>query len=98
MEVLKKLLDAECPYRMEAGTMDRFLGLMTELEFRRKELIIPYGGLDSSIYVVRKGIVRAAYFDGFKEVTFAFGLPGGVTNYFFLPLRQEIRFLLSLPS
>jgi CRP-like cAMP-binding protein len=78
METLRKLLDAECDYRMKDETMDKFPGSMTEIELKRNEPLIPYGKFDSNVYVVRTGILRAAYFDGFKEMTFAFGLPGSV--------------------
>lgn len=75
---LIKLLDAECDYRMKDETMEKFLALMTEKELKRGEVLIPYGGFDNHVYVVREGIIRAAYFDGFKEITFAFGLPGSL--------------------
>ena len=78
MEALKKLLDAECDYKMKDETMDRFLDLMTEMPLKRGEPLIDYGGLDNNVYVIRRGIIRAAYFDGFKEITFAFGLPGSL--------------------
>ncbi len=78
MEDLKRLLDAECDYRMQDETMEKFIGLMTEMELKQNEPLIPYGKIDNNIYVIKKGIVRAAYFDGFKEVTFAFGLPGSL--------------------
>ncbi len=51
METLRKLLNAECDYRMADETMDTFLGLMTEVPLKNKEPIIPYGRLDNSIYV-----------------------------------------------
>lgn len=76
METLRKQLDAECGYRMKDETMDRFLGLMTELELKKGEPLIDYGECNTNIYIVKKGIIRNAWFDGFKEVTFAFSLPG----------------------
>jgi CRP-like cAMP-binding protein len=76
METLKKLLNAECDYRMKEETMDMLLGLMTEKRYKRGESVIPYGVFDNNIYVVKEGIVRIAYFDGFNEMTLAFCLPG----------------------
>lgn len=76
METLRKQLDAECGYRMKDETMDRFLGLMSEVELKKGKPLIDYGEFNTNIYIVRKGIIRNAYFDGFKEVTFAFSLPG----------------------
>ena len=76
METLKKLLNAECDYRMADETMDRFLGLMTEVHLKNKEPMISYGRLDNSIYIVKEGVIRHAYFDGLREKTFAFAAPG----------------------
>ncbi len=70
MQDFKKLLDAECGYRMKPETMERFTGLMTEFELKRGKAVIPYGESDNNVYVVREGIVRIAYFNGFKEKTF----------------------------
>ncbi len=78
METLRKLLYAECDYRMKDETMDRFLESMTELKLKRNQPLIPYDKLDDNIYVIKKGIIRTAYFDGFNEKTFAFALPGTV--------------------
>ncbi len=78
METLRKLLNAECGYRMKDETMDMFLDSMTEMKLKRNQPLIDYGECDSNIYVVRKGILRVAYFDGFKEITWGFALPGTV--------------------
>ncbi len=76
METLRKLLDAECGYRMKDETMDRFLGLMAEIKLKRNQPLIDYGERNNNIYVVRKGILRVANFDGFNEITWGFALPG----------------------
>lgn len=76
MDELRKLLDVECDYRMADDTMDRFLGLMTEVRLKNNEPLIPYGKTDKNIYVVKEGIIRLAYFDGSKEMTFSFATPG----------------------
>ncbi len=69
-------MDAECSYRMQDETMDKFIGLMTEMKFRRGKAVINYGDIDNSVYVVKQGIVRNMFFDGFNERTFSFALPG----------------------
>lgn len=91
MEALRKLLDAECGYRMKDETMDRFLGSMTEFNLKRNKVLIPYNECDSNVYVVKEGIVRVAYFDGFKEKTFGFALPGSlmISYYSFLKGRPS---------
>ncbi len=76
METLRKLLDDECSYRMKDETAKRFLGLMTEQKLKRGESLIDYGETDSNVYVVKEGIVRVAYFSGFRENTYGFALPG----------------------
>ncbi len=92
MDKLRKLLDDECSYRMKKETMDRFLGLMTEVELRSGEPLIPYGKVDNNVYIVRSGIIRSAYFDGFREMTFAFGLPGTVAISYYSFLKSEPSF------
>jgi CRP-like cAMP-binding protein len=92
MDTLRKLLDAECGYRMKAETMERFLGLMTEMHFKRGKPIIPYGAFDNNVYVVREGIVRVVYFDGFKEVTFGFSLPGTLIISYYPFCKDEPSF------
>lgn len=76
METLKKLIIAENDYRMKDETIDMFLGAMTELHLKPNEPLIDYGALDSSIYLVRSGIIRSSYFNGFREMTHAFGTEG----------------------
>jgi CRP-like cAMP-binding protein len=72
----RDLLNEECDYRPLSETMDSFLGLMTEVHLKDGEPLIPYGKLDTNVYVVRSGIIRLAYFDGLTEKTFAFASPG----------------------
>ncbi|MDR2890168.1 MAG: Crp/Fnr family transcriptional regulator [Alistipes sp.] len=90
METLKKQLSEECSYRMRDETMDRFLGLMTEtVELKDGEPLIPYGRFDNNVYVLKSGIVRSVWFDGLKETTFAFALPGTVIiSYYSFYLRE----------
>lgn len=76
METFKKILNAECSYQMRDETMNSFLELMTEIEMKRGKAIIPYGEVDNNVYIIKQGIARNIYFDGFNERTFAFGMPG----------------------
>jgi CRP-like cAMP-binding protein len=61
---------------MKEETMDCFLDLMTEVKLKRGEPLIDYGALDTNVYVVKEGIMRVAYFNGFRENTYGFALPG----------------------
>ena len=78
METLKNQLNAVCDYRMAAETMDRFLGLASEIRLKNKELLIPYGKLDNNVYILKEGIIRFAYFDGSAEKTFSFSTAGNL--------------------
>lgn len=90
MTTLRQLLDAECSYRMKDETMDRFIELMTErIELKENEALIPYGKLDDNVYVIISGIVRYIYFDGSKEVTYGFSLPGTVIISYHPFYRRE---------
>jgi CRP-like cAMP-binding protein len=78
MDELEKLLHGECTYRMSDQTMAQFIGLMSERKLKNEEPLIPYGKMDDNVYVVREGIMRFAYFNGLKEMTFGFSTPGTV--------------------
>ena len=92
METLRKLLNAECGYRMRDETMNMFLGLMTEVRLKRHQVLVPYGHVDDNLYIVKTGIVREVHFDGFKEVTFSFSLPGTLRISFPGFLAGELAF------
>jgi CRP-like cAMP-binding protein len=61
---------------MSDETMDMFFGLMTEVELKGGEPLIPYGRFDDNVYILKRGIMRTVYFDGLKEITYSFALPG----------------------
>ncbi|MDR2891194.1 MAG: Crp/Fnr family transcriptional regulator [Alistipes sp.] len=92
MDDLKKLLHKECLYRMNDRTMDAFLAPMTEIELKNNEHLIRYGKFDDNVYVVREGILRFAYFDGLKEMTFGFSTPGTVIIQYHSFYRREPSF------
>ena len=92
MEALRELLFAECDYRMKDETMDMFIGSMSEIELKANEPLIDYGALDGNVYVLKSGIVRAAYFNGFKEMTFAFGTPGTMIVSYYAFYKGEPSF------
>ena len=75
---LKKLLYKECGYKMSDALLERFIGSMTEHHLQNKEVLIPYGKLDTNVYIQKSGILRACYFDGENERTYGFSNPGTV--------------------
>jgi CRP-like cAMP-binding protein len=80
---------------MKSETMDRFLDLMTEVELKREEPLIPYGKFDDNVYVVKSGIMRSVYFDGLKETTYSFSLPGTIMiSYYSYYLHESTFFQL----
>ena len=89
---LRKLLHAECTYRMREETMDELLALLTEMELKKNEVVVPYGKFDQSIYIVKSGILRYVYFDGLKEVTFGFALPGTLMISYYSFYKRETSF------
>lgn len=82
METMREMLDAECDYHMKDETMEKFLGLMTEIKLKRNEPLIPYGKVDNNVYILKEGIIRRAYFDGLTEKTYAFSVGGTVVMSF----------------
>lgn len=89
---LKRLIHEECTYRMSDQTMETFVGLMSEAEIKNKGVLVPYGKLDNNVYVVKSGICRYVYFDGMKEVTFGFALPGTLMISYYSFYRREPSF------
>jgi CRP-like cAMP-binding protein len=75
---------------MKEETMERFLGLMTELpELKTGEPLIPYDRYDNNIYVLKSGIIRSVYFDGIQERTFAIAMAGTVMISYYSFYRRE---------
>lgn len=92
MENLRKQLNEECSYKMAGETMDRFLDMMTEVELKQNQALVPYGKFDDNVYILKNGIIRFTYFDGMKEVTFGFSSPGTVIISYYPFYRREPSF------
>ncbi len=75
----KKLICTECRFEMSDELFERFIGCMEEVNLKNKEVLIPYGKLDTNVYIHKSGILRACYFDGENEKTYGFATPGTVT-------------------
>ncbi len=75
---LKQLLYDEYRYKMPDELFDRFIGAATEVWLKNGEVLIPYGRLDTNIYIHKSGIIRACYLDGENEKTYGFTNPGTV--------------------
>ncbi len=92
MDILRELLKVECDYRMKDETMDMLIESMTELKLKANEPLIDYGALDSNIYILKSGIIRGAYFNGFKEMTYAFGIPSTMLCSYYTFYKHEPSF------
>jgi CRP-like cAMP-binding protein len=77
---------------MRDETMDRLLGLMTEMEFKKNEIVIPYGKIDNNVYILKSGIVRFVYIDGHAEKTFGFATSGLMISYYAFYMRNPYFF------
>ncbi len=88
----KEHLHAECTYRMADETMDEFVSRMTKIALKDKDVLIPYGKLDNNVYIVNTGILRYVYFDGVKEITFGFALPGTMMISYYPFYKNEPSF------
>lgn len=78
MDKLKALLRKECAYVPSDDLLDRFLSLGELHRYDSGSILTETGVTDTNMYVVKKGIVRFSDFDGDRERTFAFALPGTV--------------------
>lgn len=58
------ILPEDLAHKIFSGAEDVWVG--------PRESVIGYGKVDTNIYIVAEGILRAGYFDGNKEVTLAF--------------------------
>ncbi len=64
---------------MSDELFERFIGTMTEIHVKNKEALIPYGKIDTNLYLHRSGILRACYMVGDDEKTYGFAEPGTLT-------------------
>ena len=78
MKKLKELLAQECTFRPSDELLDKLLAPAETIELKKGEILIMGGIVDPNIYIVKDGILRYAYMDGLKEMTFVFALAASV--------------------
>ncbi len=61
---------------MSDELFDRFFGQMEEIHLKDNEELIPYGKVDTNLYIQRSGVLRSCYFDGKDEKIYGFYVPG----------------------
>jgi len=88
MDELKKLLNKECDRTLNDEEWDALFALSRERVLKKGEVLIGAGEVNPDIYIVKEGIVRGVDFNGDRERTFCFGLPGTIFNSRFSFYRQ----------
>lgn len=91
MEELKRLLNLECDRTLTSGQWDEVFALAETLHLKKGEPLICQGDINPDIYIVKEGIIRGIDFNGDRERTFCFGLPGTIFN-------SRFSFYKKLPS
>ena len=91
MEELKRLLNLECDRTLTSGQWDEVFALAETLHLKKGEPLICQGDINPDIYIVKEGIIRGIDFNGDRERTFCFGLPGTI-------FKSRFSFYKKLPS
>jgi CRP-like cAMP-binding protein len=75
----KKLLQEEAGgVKMSDELFERFIGVMTEMHLKNKEVLVVYGKVDTNLYILKSGVLRGCYFDSGNEKTYGFADPGSM--------------------
>lgn len=78
IEEMKLLLKEEVGFLPSGTGLDRLLNRAEWMRVDSKYVIIEMGKTCPDVYMVKDGIIRVWDFDGEKERTFGFGLPGTI--------------------
>ncbi|MBD5275735.1 MAG: Crp/Fnr family transcriptional regulator [Bacteroides sp.] len=78
IEELKRLLKDEVGFLPDGPGLDRLLSHAEWLHVDAKYVVIEMGKTCPDVYILKDGIIRVWDFDGEKERTFGFGLPGTI--------------------
>lgn len=76
MEDLKKLLRKESIFSPSDELLDRLLSLGHIIKASSGTILTEAGQIDTNIYIVKKGVARLSDYNGNRDRTFAFGMPG----------------------
>ncbi len=78
IEELKRLLKEEVGFLPEGPGLDYALSHAEWMKVDAKYVVIEMGKICPDVFIVKDGIIRVWDFDGEKERTFGFGLPGTI--------------------
>lgn len=101
MERLKESLNKECDRTLTSEEWDMLFSLSVKLKLKRGEVLIDAGHVDPNVYIVKEGVMRGLDYNGDKERTFCFGLPGTIFNSrhsFYKNLPSQYRIEACCPS
>lgn len=86
---IRKLLKEEClNFEPSDELIDKLLEMAIEVRLKPKEMLIEEGKVNTSVYIVKEGLLRLFYFDGVKEETFGFAMEG---TFFLSPYSYYLR-------
>lgn len=88
---MKRLLQAELGFLPEGPGLDKLLEQAEWLSLPSRHVLIPRGEIVPDVFIVREGIIRFFDWDGNKERTFVFGLPGTIA-------QSRFSFVMHQPS
>ncbi len=78
IEEMKRLLKEEVGFLPSGPGLDLLLNKAEWLDVNAKYVVIEMGKTCPDVYILKDGIIRVWDFDGEKERTFGFGLPGTI--------------------
>jgi len=78
MKDLLRLLNQECDHTLPAEDWQQLFDLCEPVSLRRGQVLIEAGDVAPDIYIVKEGVMRGVDFDGERERTISFGLPGTI--------------------
>lgn len=76
LDLLYQALCHDSCFPPKRKAFNRLVENAEELEFKAKKNIVEYGTVDTSIWIVARGMTRLAYYSEDKEITYGFGAQG----------------------
>lgn len=76
MEHLKELLRKESTFIPSDELLDKLLKLGHIIKVASGTVLTEAGEIDTNLYIVKRGVVRLSDYNGNRDRTFAFGMPG----------------------
>ncbi|MDE6340660.1 MAG: Crp/Fnr family transcriptional regulator [Muribaculaceae bacterium] len=76
LDILYQAVCHDTCFPPKRATFDKVLERSEMLEVKAKKSIVEYSSVDTSIWIVAKGMTRLTYYSDNKEVTYGFGAQG----------------------